>query len=455
MAVLSSNEITKRIKNLSDEFTITPILDWKKQISDGTIDLRLDNEFIVITRTQLSDLDPIKKEKIKSKLCQYQKPVKIPYGQKFVLHPNELILGSTIEFLSFPNDLMAYVIGRSSWGRLGLIIATATQINPGFKGNLTLELVNAGNVPIDVYPGVRIAQLVIHNVSPKEISKYKEKYFIQIGPGFSKIYEDEELKYLQFPNSKTIVGLTGHKGSGKSVISSLLIEDKSYKYFSLSHIIRELYRKEKLDEPTRPKLQNFGDELRKKNNKADYLAREIIKKIQASDEISSETKIIIDGIRNPSEVKLLKKLSNFQLVAIKCSKKKLIENLRNKGYLFYEEDYKKKMIEIEKELKKTERFMKKIEEELKIKYHQENKLKLNMLNEKLIGLNELKENIISINIFEDNYNRDSGQRNQESDKEGFGQNIDACIKLANKTIETDGSVFDTLMSLKLLIKHVE
>ena len=63
---------------------------------------------------------------------------------------------------------MAYVIGRSSWGRLGLVIATATMIQPGFHGTITLELTNVGNVPLVLLPGTRIAQLVFHHVGANE-----------------------------------------------------------------------------------------------------------------------------------------------------------------------------------------------------------------------------------------------------------------------------------------------
>ena len=175
MSVLSKKTLIKRIQNLKDDLCITPILDWKKQISESSIDLRLDNQFIIITRTSLSSVNAIDFKNFSRNLNQFQKKVKIPYGEKFVLHPNELVIGSTLEYLSFPKDLMAFVIGRSSWGRLGLIIATATVINPCFKGNLTLELVNAGNVPIELYPGVRIAQLTFHKIG-KTIRLFQIKW---------------------------------------------------------------------------------------------------------------------------------------------------------------------------------------------------------------------------------------------------------------------------------------
>jgi dCTP deaminase len=94
-------------------------------------------------------------------------------------------------------DVLAYVIGRSSWGRLGLIIATATVIHPGFKGCITLELVNHGDIPIELYPGCFICQLVLHEVQPPQKKPYEGKYSGWVGPTspeFSKIYKDKDLR---------------------------------------------------------------------------------------------------------------------------------------------------------------------------------------------------------------------------------------------------------------------
>ena len=342
MSVLSAASLKERIFDQSDDFCITPILDWEKQISGASIDLRLDNQFIIITRTSLSCINPIQQRDFSSQISQFQKLVKIPYGEEFVLHPNELVIGSTLEYLSFPNDLTAYVIGRSSWGRLGLIIATATSINPCFKGTLTLELINQGNVPVVLYPGVRIAQLILHPIGEKidersdrekiDECSDKSKYHLQIGPGFSKIYEDQELHYLSMPKYKIALGLTGHKGSAKNIISSYLMEDKLYKYFSLSHIVRQLYKERDLNmTPSREELQDFGDRLRRENG-ADYLARLVVDKIQKSN-IDRNTSILIGGIRNPEEIDLLNRLPNFYMIGISAEKEKIKEILSYTGYI--------------------------------------------------------------------------------------------------------------------------
>jgi dCTP deaminase len=95
-----------------------------------------------------------------------------------------LALGVTQEFISLPNDVMAFVEGRSSLGRLGLFVATATQVAPGFHGVVVLELANAGTVPLELTPGIEIAQLVFqvmtHPVPSNKL--YRGKYYCQIKP---------------------------------------------------------------------------------------------------------------------------------------------------------------------------------------------------------------------------------------------------------------------------------
>src|SRR6202034_1896322 len=94
----------------------------------------------------------------------------VPFGGRIVIHPHQFILAATLEYIRLPTDLMAYVIGRSTWGRLGLIVATAVGIQPGFAGTLTWELRNLGEAPLSLYPGQIIAQIFFHRVSQKKRS---------------------------------------------------------------------------------------------------------------------------------------------------------------------------------------------------------------------------------------------------------------------------------------------
>ena len=97
-------------------------------------------------------------------------------------------------------DIEAQVEGRSSWARLGLTIATATTIHPMYKGVVTLELSNSGTIPISLSPGVKIAQIIFHKAEPplsdEEIRDVRCKYLCSIGPAFSKVFKDKDLKYF-------------------------------------------------------------------------------------------------------------------------------------------------------------------------------------------------------------------------------------------------------------------
>jgi len=195
MALLSKAVIKTWLdKDFPDRLVITPILDPEVQIDEGAVDLRLGTTFILTRKAELEMVDATR-EGIEANIQRYQTRVAKRLGEKFVLHPSELVLGVTLEYLSFPAQLGGYVLTRSSWGRLGLIIATATFVNPGFKGCLTLELLNLGEAPIVLYPGIRVAQLVLHGVEVgKEPGSHKGRYQWATEPEFSRIYADKELR---------------------------------------------------------------------------------------------------------------------------------------------------------------------------------------------------------------------------------------------------------------------
>ena len=86
----------------------------------------------------------------------------VPFGGTFVLHPRSFVLAITLEWIRMTRRHGGYVMGKSSWGRRGLVIETAPGVHPGFSGCLTLELANVGEIPIELTPGARICQLFVH-----------------------------------------------------------------------------------------------------------------------------------------------------------------------------------------------------------------------------------------------------------------------------------------------------
>ncbi|MBI4032076.1 dCTP deaminase [Candidatus Berkelbacteria bacterium] len=138
----------------------TPDLDDVRKSGEAGIDLRLGSWFLVLRQARLSHI-PIKGSASEAQLA---KSHFVPFGSPFYVHPQDFVLGITLEWLRMPSDLMGYVVGKSSWGRRGLIIATATGVHPGYAGCLTLELTNVGKLPVEVQPGLRICQLFLHRV---------------------------------------------------------------------------------------------------------------------------------------------------------------------------------------------------------------------------------------------------------------------------------------------------
>jgi len=145
---------------------VTPILDPGRQIKEGeaSIDLRLGVRFTVSHRGKLGEIDtnnPDFDALFAAALHTYY----VPIGSHFVLHPDYFALGETLEYIKMPEDLAGYVVTRSSWGRHGLVIATAVGVHPGYSGVLTLELRNLAEVPLRLYPGRSILQLFLHDVN--------------------------------------------------------------------------------------------------------------------------------------------------------------------------------------------------------------------------------------------------------------------------------------------------
>ena len=184
-------------KDVKERLVITPLINPDESLDPASVNVRLGNEFIIMKQQSFPILDISNKEELSQRIEKYQEKVRIDFQEGFVLHPNHLIIGSTFEYIGLPDNLMAYVIGKSSWGRMGLIIATATKVDPGFKGCITLEIINEGQVPIVLYPGILIAQLVLHETLGK--SRYSGRYSHPTGPQFPDFSKDYDKWKFWYP----------------------------------------------------------------------------------------------------------------------------------------------------------------------------------------------------------------------------------------------------------------
>lgn len=187
--ILSDRDI--KVALSTGRVKITPAVDFTTQLGSCSVDLRLGNVFRVFNHTKTPYLDPQNPNTLKDVTSE----VEIKPGESFTLHPNEFCLAMTMEYVEMPDDLAGRLEGRSSIGRMGVIVhSTAATIDSGFRGNITLELANMGMIPVMLYPGMRICSISFETLSSaSEVPYYKKvkaKYAGQQKPEASKIGEE-------------------------------------------------------------------------------------------------------------------------------------------------------------------------------------------------------------------------------------------------------------------------
>jgi dCTP deaminase len=181
------------------------MLDIEKQVGEGSIDLRLGTDFLIPRSFGGSGIDPAAAD-VDLNINNAQERIVLPLGASLWLHPGRMVLGSTLEFVHLPHDCAAQVLGRSSWGRIGLLVATAVFVQPGFAGSLTLELVNESDTPIRLHPALRVAQLVVHRFDDFEVP-YVARFARAIGPEPAKLgWEEDEVARIQHVDRLLAIG---------------------------------------------------------------------------------------------------------------------------------------------------------------------------------------------------------------------------------------------------------
>ena len=193
MAILSDKTIKEYLEE--GKIVIDPLKD-EQQIQPSSVDMRLGDEFKVFKVIRKPYIDPKDEEDI----AEYMESSTVPEGEAFIIHPNEFALATSQEYVKVPDDLVARVEGRSSMGRLGVTMhVTAGYVDPGFEGRITLEISNIGAMPVALYPGQRVCQLVFETMTtPAELPyghpKRNSKYMKQLKPESSRVKLDYELK---------------------------------------------------------------------------------------------------------------------------------------------------------------------------------------------------------------------------------------------------------------------
>lgn len=191
--ILSDRDVRARLAR--GDIKIAPEPDPEIQIQPASIDLRLGYDFQTFNYTQQALIDPADP----SSFEQLTNLIHLQESERFIVHPGEFVLATTLEHVEIPDDLVARLEGRSSIGRLGIVIhSTAGYIDPGFKGRITLEISNLGRIAVALYPGMRICQIAFEEMSSPVSESYgvkrTAKYQGQQTTTLSRLFEDDELR---------------------------------------------------------------------------------------------------------------------------------------------------------------------------------------------------------------------------------------------------------------------
>jgi dCTP deaminase len=176
--LLSDRDIRQELKN--GRVGVEPF--EEAMIQPSSVDVRLDKFFRVFENHKYSVIDPSIEQ------AELTREVIAEDGEHFILHPGEFVLASTYEVITLPDDIAGRLEGKSSLGRLGLLThSTAGFIDPGFSGHITLELSNVANLPVKLFPGMKIGQLCLIKLSspaehPYGSAIYASRYQGQRGP---------------------------------------------------------------------------------------------------------------------------------------------------------------------------------------------------------------------------------------------------------------------------------
>ena len=179
--ILSDQTIMKMLEE--GTLRISPL--DPRQIQPASVDIRLGNTFSVVEDTSQGII-----------LMDRATPYKTIQSDSYLLLPNQFVLATTMEYIALPDSVTAFVEGRSSMGRMGLFIQNAGWVDPGFEGEITLELYNANRCAIQLQAGRRVGQLVFAQTSGPVLHPYRGKYQGQRNATGSRIFQDEEIQHI-------------------------------------------------------------------------------------------------------------------------------------------------------------------------------------------------------------------------------------------------------------------
>ncbi len=189
--ILSDKDIKKAIRE--GRIKIRPKPDFKTQLGACSLDLCLGSVFRLFEHSRVPYIDPLDKNR-NGKNATRQ--IRVKKGEPFIIQPGDFVLATTVEYLEIADDLIGRLEGRSSLGRIGIIVhSTAAVFDPGWRGRVVMEIGNLGRIAVALYPGMRICDIHFEEVSSKVETPYWKKvgakYIGQKGPEPSRLFQEK------------------------------------------------------------------------------------------------------------------------------------------------------------------------------------------------------------------------------------------------------------------------
>lgn len=323
--VLTKPDILGYLRNpWPDRVVITPLVDPEVQVGSNSIDLRLGCELIVPKRGKIAYLDLTQEPGgLEAILEAAHERIRVNIGEGYVLHHNQFVSTTTLEYVSLPRTLAGLVIGRSSWERVGLSIRVA-RIPPGWRGCISLQIASHTELPIELLPGARICQLLLLPVSSPV--KSESHYDLVAHPGFSRILEDQEIRALTQGKFPVMLGIVGTMVSGKSEITEYLIREHGFLHLSLATAVHEEARRRGIPTTT-DYLQDVGNSMRQTYGPA-VLVHRLRPRMEA---MPGGSYLVLTGIKNVAEVRELRRWPNFVLLAVNAPQSERFQRALQRG----------------------------------------------------------------------------------------------------------------------------
>lgn len=180
----------------TNQLVIRPLLDRSRQINEMSIDLRLGYDFLVTIQGREPYIDATQHNEDVRPIQSFFQETRRRLGDTFILHPNQTVITTTLEYIKLPSDVYAIITMRSSFARLGIMMSTIVQ--PGYSGCFSLELTNLNRNPINIAVGSRIVQVRLVKLEyPSNYFNQPRKYVCNVRPEVSAANKDSELNKLR------------------------------------------------------------------------------------------------------------------------------------------------------------------------------------------------------------------------------------------------------------------